>query len=107
MYSDSHWLWQCNTEGIYKRFTEKELLKDLNPRSTRADELAMPLPLGLSPLKRLKDPVIRYGHPLDSVWGVYFDSEESCNGGGMIGGRRQNPTRKTVKETLNKSRNQR
>ena len=59
-----------------KRFTEQELLEDLDVDSADADELAVPLPQELSPLERLKGSVKRYERPTDPVWDEYFDSSE-------------------------------
>lgn len=59
-----------------KRFTENELLEDLNPHTAHADELAQPLPQELTPLERLKSSVKRFDRPTDPVWDDYFDAEE-------------------------------
>ena len=62
-----------------KRFTEQELLEDLDVDSADADELAVPLPQELSPLERLKGSVKRYERPTDPVWDEYFDSSEGVS----------------------------
>lgn len=68
------------TEGMNvvkkKRFTEQELLEDLDADSSHAEELAQPHMKELSPLERLKGSVKRYERPTDPVWDEFFDSSE-------------------------------
>jgi antitoxin VapB len=59
-----------------KRFTESELLKDLDAKGAHADELAEPLPQELTPLERLRGAVKRYDRPTDPVWDEFFNSDE-------------------------------
>jgi len=63
-----------------KRPTEKDLLDGLDAHTAHADELAQPLPQGLTPLERLKGSVKRYERPLDPVWEEWFESEEHVTG---------------------------
>jgi len=51
-----------------QRFTESELLKDLNTTTNHAEELAELLPQELTSLEKLKGSVLRYDRPLDPVW---------------------------------------
>jgi len=60
---------------VSKRFTEKNLLKNLDERNSHADEMAELLPQELEPLERLRDSVTRYIRPTDPVWDEYVDSD--------------------------------
>lgn len=62
-----------------KRFTEQELLENLDAESAHADELASPLPQELTPLERLRGSVSCYERPTDPVWDEFFDSDEGVS----------------------------
>lgn len=59
-----------------RRYTEQELLEDLDTKTTHADELAHPLPQELDPLERLRGSVTRYDRPFEGCWDGNIDPDE-------------------------------
>lgn len=76
------------TEGMNevkkKRFTDQELLEDLDADPSHADEFAQPNTKGCSPLERLRGSVKRYERPTDPVWDEFFDSSERVSEDFMV-----------------------